>query len=92
MVVYWHLHEQTGLFTVWENGKQNSELVNFVLESRLLFALVRCIKKRPQKSEAGIKDGFDEKRNTIFRLEHSDRENRGRFPFDLNFHKFGNGG
>ena len=74
------------------NGKQNSELVNFVLESRLPFALVRCIEKRPQKSETGIKDGFDEKRNTNFRLEHSDREKRGRFPLDLNFQKFGNGG
>ena len=92
LVVYRHLNGQTRLFTVWENGKEHSKLVNFVLESRLPFALVHCIEKRPQKSETGIKDGFDEKRNANFRLEHSYRENRRRFPFDQNFHKFGNGG
>lgn len=92
LVVYRHLHGQTGLLTVWENGKENSKLLNFVLGSRLPFALVHCIEKRPQKSKTGIKDGFDEKRNANFRLEHSDRKNRGHFPFDLNLHKFGNGG
>ena len=35
MVVY-HLPGQTGRFTVWVNGKQNSGLVNFIPESPLL--------------------------------------------------------
>ena len=34
---YCHLHGQTGLFTVWTNGNQNSGLVNFVPETRLPF-------------------------------------------------------
>ena len=89
LVVYRHLRGQTSLVTLWTNGKQNSKLVNFVPESRLPFALARYIyqKKRPQKSETGIKDGFDEKRKTNFRPG-----KQGTFPFDLNFQKFGNEG
>ena len=36
MVVY-HLHGQTGRFTVWLNGSQRSRLVTFIPESRLPF-------------------------------------------------------
>ena len=38
-----YLHGQTGLFTVWENGKQTSGLENFVPESRLPFIQMRSI-------------------------------------------------
>ena len=46
MLVY-HLHEQTGLFPVWANGKQTSRLVtwlvNFVPELRLTFVQISSI-------------------------------------------------
>ena len=42
MVVH-HLHGQTGWFTVWVNGKQNSGLVNFVPESHLLSVQISSI-------------------------------------------------
>ena len=32
--LFYHLHPQTGRFTVWVNGKQNSALINFATESR----------------------------------------------------------
>ena len=37
----YHLHGQTGRSTVWENGNQNSGLVNFIPQSRLPFAQIR---------------------------------------------------
>ena len=54
ILVAYHLHGQTGRSTVWADGTQNSGLVNFVPEWRLL------PKKRPWRPEPGIKDGFDE--------------------------------
>ena len=69
MVVY-HLHGQTGWFTVWVNGKKNSGLVNFTPESRFnLYKSVSFSEKRPLKPEPGVKDGFDrsKKCNTNFR-------------------------
>ena len=50
MVVY-HLHEQTGQYTVWANGKKNSGLVIFIVESCLSFAQI-------SSAETGIKDNF----------------------------------
>ena len=41
--VVYYLHGKTGRFTVWANGAQNSGLVNFVPESRLLFAQISSI-------------------------------------------------
>ena len=58
MIVY-HLHGQTGRFTVWANGTQNSGLVNFVPESRLPFVQISSI-YRKTRPETGIKDGFEE--------------------------------
>ena len=63
LVVYnYHLHGQTGQLTVWENGKKNSGLINFVQESRLLLAQTgfHLTKIWVRKSETGIKDGFEE--------------------------------
>ena len=70
----YHSQGQTGRFTVWLNGAQNSGLVNFVPESRLPFflqanlAVTICINqfhlpknsRRPRKPENGIKNGFEE--------------------------------
>ena len=42
-MVVCHLYGQTGRFTVWANGKQNSGLVNFVPESRLPFVQISSI-------------------------------------------------
>ena len=41
--LFYHLHGQTGRFTDWANGNQNSRLVNFVPESRLPFARISFI-------------------------------------------------
>ena len=49
---YFHLHGQTGLFTVWTNGKQNSGLVNFVSETRLPFVNQLHL---PKKGREGVK-------------------------------------
>ena len=46
MVVH-HLHGQTGWFTVWVNGKQNSGLVNFVPESHFTVKSVPFMEKQP---------------------------------------------
>ena len=64
MVVY-HLQGQTGQFSVWVDGKQNSGLLSFVPESRLLFAQISSIDgktaaKQQANAETGIKDGFEE--------------------------------
>ena len=42
-MVVCYLHGQTGRFTVWANGKQNSRLVNLVPESRLPFVQITSI-------------------------------------------------
>ena len=61
--VVYHSHVQTGWFTVWENGKQNSRLLNFIRESGLLFVLVSSIsaftEKQQQNIETGIKNRFE---------------------------------
>ena len=61
MVVF-YLHGQTGRFTVWANGKQNSGLVNFIPELRLPFVQIGSIhlKKRPRKPGTGIKESSEE--------------------------------
>ena len=41
--VVYHLHGQTGRFTVWINGTQSSGLVNLVPESRLPFVQISSI-------------------------------------------------
>ena len=45
LVVY-HLHGQTGRFTVWVNGSQSSGVVNFVPESRLPFVEISSIYRK----------------------------------------------
>ena len=45
ILVVYHLHEQTGRLTVRVNGKQNSGLVNFVLES-LTFVQIGSIYRK----------------------------------------------
>ena len=35
-----HLHGQTGRFTVWVNGKNNSEMANFHLNDRVYMTIV----------------------------------------------------
>ena len=47
-MVVCYLHGQTGRFTVWANGKQNSGLANFIPESLLPFVQISSIHpKRP---------------------------------------------
>ena len=55
-------------FTVWVNCKENSGLVNFVLESRLSFTNQFHLQKRLRRPETGIKDGFEEMENKFPRL------------------------
>ena len=88
LVVYRHLHGQTGLVTLWANGKQNSKLVNFVAESRLPFALARY---NYRKTTSKVWNWYQ--RWLWWATEHELPSGRtGGFPFDLNFQKFGNGG
>ena len=60
--VVYHLRGQSGRFTVWANGGQNSELVNFIPE--VAFAICtnqfHLPKKRSPKPETGIKHGFEQ--------------------------------
>ena len=70
------------LFTVGENGKQNSGMVNFYPKSSLPFAQF-SFEKRPRKPETGVKDGFEdlEHHNRIFdtfmSLGHSLQDHEG---------------
>ena len=70
------------LFTVGENGKQNSGMVNFYPKSSLPFAQF-SFEKRPRKPETGVKDGFEdlEHHNRIFdtfmSLVHSLQDHEG---------------
>ena len=61
-IVYQNTTANGYRFTVWANGKQNSRLANFVLESRSPFAEIKSIfpKKRLRKPATGIKGDFDE--------------------------------
>ena len=85
--VVYHLHGQTGRFTIWVNGSQSSGLLNFVPESRLHCPFTG---KRPRRPETGIKDGFEETEHEfpfgIFHPEKLDYLFRcsvasGNFPF-----------
>ena len=67
ILVNYHLHEQTGRLTVWVNDRQNSGLINFVLES-LTFVQIGSIY---WKTVVALK-----KSNTNFCLEDSIRKNR----------------
>ena len=50
------------------NGKQNSGLINFVLESHLPFVQISSTcQKWPQRPETGIRDGFEEMELIIVR-------------------------
>ena len=81
----YHLHGQTGRFTVWTNGKQNSGLVNFVPETRL----PSFTEKRPRRLETGMKMSL-KKWNTNFRLVHPEKQDHlfrcsvasGSFPLE----------
>ena len=44
--VVYHLHGQTGRFTVWINGTQSSGLVNLVPESRLALVQISSIQRK----------------------------------------------
>ena len=87
--VVYHLHGQTGRFTIWVNGSQSSGLLNFVPEQRLHWPFTG---KRPRRPETGIKDGFEETEHEfpfgIFHLEKLDYLFRcsvasGNFPFQI---------
>ena len=60
-----HLNGQTGRFTVWVNGKNNSEMANFHLNDRVYMTIVYkslpFTEKRPGTPETGIRDGFEAK-------------------------------
>ena len=60
-----HLNGQTGRFTVWVNGKNNSEMANFHLNDRVYMTIVYkslpFTEKRPRTPETGIRDGFEAK-------------------------------
>ena len=60
-----HLHGQTGRFTVWVNGKNNSEMANFHMDDRVYMTIVYkslpFTEKRPRTPESGIRDGFEAK-------------------------------
>ena len=60
--VVYHLRRQSGRFTVWANGGQNSELVNFIAEVAYLICTnhFHLAKKRSPKPETGIKHGFEQ--------------------------------
>ena len=75
MVVY-HLHGQTGRFSVWVNGSQSSGLVNFVPESRLPFLQISSVhRKTPRRPETGIKDGFEEMKHEFpFGIFHPEKQ------------------
>ena len=88
LVVYRHLHGQTGLVTLWANGKPASKLVNFVAESRLPFALARY---NYRNTTSKVWNWYQ--RWLWWATEHELPTGKtGGFPFDLNFQKFGNGG
>ena len=87
--VVYHLHGQTGRFTIWVNGSQSSGLLNFVPEWRLHWPFTG---KRPRRPETGIKDGFEETEHEfpfgIFHAEKLDYLFRcsvasGNFPFQI---------
>ena len=61
-IVYQNTRANGYRFTVWANGKQNSRLANFVLESRSPFAQIKSIfpKKSLRKPATGIKGDFNE--------------------------------
>ena len=69
--IVYHLRGQTGRSTVWANGTQNSGLVNFVPESRLLFVQISSTdQKTTTKAWSRYqRDGFKE-------MEHE-------FPFGI---------
>ena len=46
IVVVYHLHGQTGRFSVWAKGSQSSGLVNFVPESRLPYVQISSIDRK----------------------------------------------
>ena len=69
----YHLHGQTGRFTVWVNDKQNSRLVNFIPES---CSSLFCTNQfhLPKNDREGLKPVSKmtlKKWTTNFRLEHS---------------------
>ena len=73
----YHLHGQTGRFTVWVNGKQNSRLVNFTPE--IVFTICTNQFHLPKNDREGLKLVSKmtlKKWTTNFRLEHSLRKKR----------------
>ena len=75
--LFYHLHPQTGRFTIWVNGKQNSALVNFATESRLPFLQISSIycKTTAKAFQKLVSKMALEQWTTNLRVEHSDREN-----------------
>ena len=58
----YHLRGQSGRFTVWANGGQNSEWVNLIAEVAFTICTnhFHLPKKRSPKPETGIKHGFEQ--------------------------------
>ena len=80
LVVYFLHTGQTGWFTVWANGEQNSGKVNFVADSSLPFVQISFIyRKTAAKAWNWYQRWLWSKWNTNFRLEHSVLKNRTAF-------------
>ena len=68
VVLYHTSRAQSAVHGLGLNCKENSGLVNFVLESRLSFTNQFHLQKRLRRPETGIKDGFEEMENKFPRL------------------------
>ena len=67
IMIAYHLHGQTGRFTAWVVGRQDSGLVKFLSRNHLyqLHKSSSFTEKRRRKPEADIKDGFEELGHTF---------------------------
>ena len=67
--IVFYSHGQTGRFTVWSNGKQNSVLENFITESRLPFAQISFIYRKLRRKRDKTKQSFTLNKLTEILLE-----------------------
>ena len=77
ILVAYHLHGQTGRFTVWVNNSQSSGLVKF--RPGIAFTICTTQFHLPENCQEGLKLVSKmalKKCNTNFRLEYSIRKNR----------------
>ena len=67
--IVFYSHGQTGRFTVWSNGKQNSVLENFITESRLPFAQISFMYRKLPRKRDKTKQSFTLNKLTEILLE-----------------------